>query len=110
MLAVAALVMGGLTYRSVLGETAALFDYQLRQMALSLRDQGEIAPDQARAFADEQLAFVIQIWTVDGRSIYASREHSELPARALLGLAAVTAGVQTSPTFSRANPARAIQR
>src|SRR5438477_351455 len=34
MLAVAALVMGGLTYRSVLGETAALFDYQLRQMAL----------------------------------------------------------------------------
>ena len=31
-------------YRSVLAETEALFDYQLRQMALSLRDQGEVAP------------------------------------------------------------------
>src|SRR5438132_2353293 len=109
MLAVAALVMGGLTYRSVLGETESLFDYQLRQMALSLRDQGEIAPDQARAFADEQLDFVIQLWTVDGRSIYASRAHSELPARALLGFADVAVDGQTWRTFSVATPDRVIQ-
>jgi two-component system OmpR family sensor kinase/two-component system sensor histidine kinase QseC len=109
MLAVAAMVMGGVTYRNVLAESEALFDYQLRQMALSLRDQGEIAPDQARAFADEDLDFVIQIWTVDGRSIYASREHSALPARALLGLADVTAGGQTWRTFSVATPERVIQ-
>jgi len=109
LLAVAAVLMGGVTYRTVLAESEALFDYQLRQMALSLRDQGEIAPDQARAFADEQLDFVIQIWTVDGRSIYASREHSELPARALLGLADVTAGGQTWRTFSVATPERVIQ-
>ena len=57
----------------MLAETEALFDYQLRQMALSLRDQGEIAPAQAGTLADEQLDFVVQIWTVDGRSIYASR-------------------------------------
>ncbi len=109
MLAVAALVMGGVTYRNVLAETEALFDYQLRQMALSLRDQGEIAPDQARAFADEQLDFVVQIWTVDGRSIYASREHSALPARALLGLADVRVAGQTWRTFSVATPERVIQ-
>ncbi|HMC15356.1 MAG TPA: sensor histidine kinase N-terminal domain-containing protein, partial [Albitalea sp.] len=109
MLAVAALVMGGLTYRSVLGETAALFDYQLRQMALSLRDQGEIAPDQARAFADEQLDFVIQIWTVDGRRIYESREHTELPERALLGFADVSTGGNTWRTFSVATRERVIQ-
>ena len=36
MLAVAALVMGGVTYRSVLEQTESLFDYRLRQMALSL--------------------------------------------------------------------------
>ena len=65
--------MGAVTYRNVLAETEALFDYQLQQMALSLRDQGEIAPAQAGTLADEQLDFVIQIWTVDGRSIYASR-------------------------------------
>ncbi len=109
MLAVVALVMGGLAYRNVLAETEALFDYQLRQMALSLRDQGEIAPDQASALADEQLDFVVQIWTVDGRSIYASRAHSALPARALLGLADITVDGQTWRTYSVATNARVIQ-
>ena len=46
MLVVTAAVLGALTYRNVLAETEALFDYQLRQMAFSLRDQGEIAPAQ----------------------------------------------------------------
>ena len=69
MLAVAAGVMGGVTYLNVLAETEALFDYQLQQMALSLRDQGEIAADQANVLADQKLDFVIQIWSADGREI-----------------------------------------
>ncbi|HZE92261.1 MAG TPA: ATP-binding protein [Rhizobacter sp.] len=109
MLAVVALVMGAITYRNVLSETEALFDYQLRQMALSLRDQGEIEPDQASALADEQFDFVVQIWTVDGRSIYASRDHNALPARALLGFADVSVEGQTWRTFSVATPMRVIQ-
>ena len=48
-LAFGALVMGLAAYRNVLHEAEALFDYQLRQMALSLRDQGEIAVAQAVA-------------------------------------------------------------
>ncbi|CAN5450209.1 ATP-binding protein [soil metagenome] len=109
MLAVAALAMAGLTYRSVLAQTEALFDYQLRQMALSLRDQGEIAPAQAGPLADEQLDFVVQIWTVDGRSIYASRDHTDLPARALLGLADITVQGKTWRTFSVTTRDRVIQ-
>ncbi len=109
MLAVAALLMGALAYRNILAETEALFDYQLRQMALSLRDQGEIAPAQAGALADEDLDFVVQIWTVDGRAIYASRAHSALPARALLGLADVSAGGQTWRTYGVATGDRVIQ-
>lgn len=109
MLAVAAAVMGALAYRTVLAETEALFDYQLRQMALSLRDQGEIAPDQARALGDEELDFVVQIWTADGRSIYASRAHSALPARALLGLADISVGGQTWRTYGVATNQRVIQ-
>ena len=108
-LALAAAVMGAVTYRNVLAETEALFDYQLRQMALSLRDQGEMANEQADALADEQFDFVVQIWTVDGRSIYASRAHSALPARALLGLADVTVQGQTWRTFSVATRERVIQ-
>ena len=108
-LAAAALVMGGLTYRSVLAETETLFDYQLRQMALSLRDQGAIAPGQASALVDEQLDFVVQIWTVDGRGLYASRAHSSLPERASLGFADITAQGETWRTFGVATRDRVIQ-
>ena len=108
-LAISAAFMGWVTYRNVLAETVALFDYQLRQMALSLRDQGEIAPGQAGALADDQLDFVIQIWSVDGRAIYASRAHPALPSRAVLGLADVQAGGQTWRTFSVTTPSRVIQ-
>ena len=78
-------------------------------MALSLRDQGEIAPAQADSFADTKLDFVVQIWTDDGRSIYASRPHSALPARALLGLATVNVDGQAWRTFSVATHERVIQ-
>ncbi len=109
LLLLAAAVMGAVTYKNVLAETEALFDYQLQQMALSLRDQGEIAAAQADNFADAQLDFVVQIWTVDGRSIYASRPHPALPARALLGLATFNVEGHAWRTFSVATRDRVIQ-
>ena len=109
MLAAAAAVMGAVTFRNVLAQTEALFDYQLRQMALSLRDQGEIAPDQAEALADGELDFVIQIWNADGRAIYASRPQQQLPTRALLGFADITVGDKAWRTFSVATARRVIQ-
>jgi len=109
MLVVTAAVMGALTYRNVLAETERLFDYQLRQMALSLRDQGEIAPAQASSLVDEQLDFVVQIWTADGRIIYPPRLRTDLPARALLGLADVVVDGKTWRTFSVATNDRVIQ-
>ncbi|MEO8925171.1 MAG: ATP-binding protein [Caldimonas sp.] len=109
LLALAAAAMGIVTYRNVLGETEAIFDYQLQQMALSLRDQGEIAAAQVDNFADTRLDFVVQIWTVDGRSIYQSRPHSTLPARALLGLATLDVDGRAWRTFSVATGDRVIQ-
>ena len=109
LLVLAAAAMAAITYRSVLGETESLFDYQLQQMALSLRDQGEIASAQADTLGDAQLDFVIQIWTVDGRSIYASRPHSSLPERALLGLATLNVEGQAWRTYSVATRDRVIQ-
>jgi two-component system OmpR family sensor kinase/two-component system sensor histidine kinase QseC len=108
-LVLAALLLAAVTYRNALAEAEALFDYQLRQMALSLRDQGEIAPDQANALADAGLDFVVQIWTVDGRAIYASRPHAALPARAVLGFADVAVQGQTWRTFSVTAGDRVIQ-
>ncbi len=109
LLAAAALVMGASTYHSVRAESETLFDYQLRQMALALRDQGEIAPSQASALSESELDFVVQIWTVDGRSIYASRDHNNLPARALLGLAEINVAGQLWRTYSVVTPDRIIQ-
>jgi signal transduction histidine kinase len=109
LLAVTALGVGIVTYRSVRAETESLFDYQLRQMALSLRDQGEVAPAQASALVDQQLDFVVQVWTADGRAIYASRAHAALPQRAQLGLADVRVAGQVWRSFSVAMPSRVIQ-
>jgi len=109
MLALAAALLGSLTYQNVRAETEALMDYQLRQMALSLRNQGEVAPAQASALADEQLDFVVQVWTADGRAIYASRAHAALPTRAQLGFADVSVGGQVWRSFSVAMPSRVIQ-
>ncbi|HOW48231.1 MAG TPA: ATP-binding protein [Rubrivivax sp.] len=109
LLGAAALLIGALTYRGVHAEVETLFDYQLRQMALSLRDQGEVAPAQAAALADGQLDFVVQIWTADGRAIYAPRPHAQLPLRAQLGLADVSVGGATWRSYTVATPSRVIQ-
>ena len=109
LLLAAAALMGVITYRNVLAETEAIFDYQLQQMALSLREQGEIASTEANTLADAQLDFVVQIWTVDGRNVYASRPHSSLPARALLGLATLNVEGHAWRTFSVATRERVIQ-
>ena len=105
----AVLLVGSITYRNVRAETEALFDYQLRQMALSLRNQGEVAPAQASALVDEQLDFVVQVWTSDGRAIYATRRHEALPQRAQLGFADVQVGSVVWRSFSVAMPSRVIQ-
>jgi len=109
LLVLVAATMAAITYKNVLGESEAIFDYQLQQMALSLRDQGEVASEQVGPLADEQLDFVIQIWTIDGRTIYASRAHAALPARALLGLHTLNVDGRAWRTYSVATRERVIQ-
>jgi len=109
VLVVAALAMGGSVYWNVLRQTESLFDYQLRQMALSLRDQGEIAPEDARALADGQLDYVVQIWREDGHEVYATQLQTEPPARAVLGFADIPAGGIVWRTFGVETRDRIIQ-
>lgn len=104
-----ALVGAGITYYNVLHETEALFDYQLRQMALSLRDQGFIPPDEAAALANDDFDFVVQIWTIDGTRIYTSNPGLALPPRAILGFAEIRLGDGTWRMFSTATGDRVIQ-
>jgi two-component system OmpR family sensor kinase/two-component system sensor histidine kinase QseC len=109
VVALSAAVAAAITYSNVLRETESLFDYQLRQMALSLRDQGFIAPDEAAALANDDLDFVVQIWTADGTRIYASNPGLALPPRAVLGFAELKLGDGTWRIFSTATRDRVIQ-
>ena len=104
-----AAVGAGVTYFNALQEIESLFDYQLRQMALSLRDQGFIAPDEAAALANDDFDFVVQIWTADGTRLYASHPGQALPPRAVLGFADVQLGEGTWRIFSTATRDRVIQ-
>jgi signal transduction histidine kinase len=96
----ASIVLGSLTYRSALREAEALFDYQLEQMALSLRDQGAITLDDANALRNPRFDFVVQIWSFDGRLVYASRPNAGLPPRAVLGLTDVRTSETTWRVYS----------
>jgi signal transduction histidine kinase len=109
LVAVAVLAVGGSTYVGVLREVESLFDYQLRQMALSLRDQGEIEPRDAASLADPELDLVVQIWSADGRTVYSSRVPGALPSRAVPGFADVEVQGTAWRTFSVTTRSRVIQ-
>jgi signal transduction histidine kinase len=71
LVAVVSLIVGSISYRRVLGEASTLFDYQLRQMALSLGDQASYMSGYALPANPENSDFVIQIWDgSSGRRIY----------------------------------------
>ncbi|HRA79050.1 MAG TPA: two-component sensor histidine kinase, partial [Burkholderiaceae bacterium] len=76
MFIVAEAVIGTVSYRYVLRESHELFDYHLRQMALSLRDQGAVLPPPGPPEDREQFDFVVQIWSADGSKIYLSHTRS----------------------------------
>jgi two-component system OmpR family sensor kinase len=70
LVAVMSLITGSITYRRVLGETSNLFDYQLRQMALSLGDQASFRSGYTLPPEAANSDFVIQIWDIFGTRIY----------------------------------------
>jgi signal transduction histidine kinase len=86
---VTSLLAGLLTYRRVLAETSTLFDYQLRQMALSLRSQIPMAPRLELPPDQADSDFVIQIWDLYGTRVYFSRPGLPLINATALGYADV---------------------
>lgn len=72
-------------YQKAHRELDELFDYHLKQMALSLRDQAfERLPPGASEPGDD-IDFVVQVWDREGVRLYYSQPHSALPNRAYLG-------------------------
>jgi len=107
--AVAALAVATISYRSVLAETDEIFDYQLRQMALSLRDQGAIPEEERATLEDQTFDYVVQVWTGDGTVTYSSHRVPGLPQSAVLGFADVAINGQRWRVFSTTSRGRVIQ-
>jgi two-component system OmpR family sensor kinase/two-component system sensor histidine kinase QseC len=106
---VAALGVGGATYAGVRAETDTLFDYHLQQMALSLRDQGDIPEQERVALRDPDLHYVVQVWSLDGTEIYSSEPAPLLPPRAVVGFSTTQAGGQAWRVFSAVTPRSVVQ-
>jgi signal transduction histidine kinase len=105
-----ALALGLITYRQTLKENEELFDYQLRQIALSLRDQGYVARPSAPYGADSETPdVVVQIWTADGTVAYLSHPGNPVPDRATLGFADMDYGGRRWRVYSLAAQDRIIQ-
>jgi two-component system OmpR family sensor kinase len=83
---VVTLAAASLVYGLARQQIDAIFDYQLRQLALTLR-----GPPPGAGGAPEDLDFVLQIWDPTGLKLYDSRPDSGLPASAQLGFATVRA-------------------
>ncbi len=84
------LASGWLIYRNALAEANAFFDYQLRQTALTLRDQSfqyALPPDLQ--INEPGYDFVVQVWSLDGVRIYLSQPHAVLPGITTLGFSTV---------------------
>ncbi len=107
--AVAAAVVATITYRTVLNEADQLFDYQLQQMALSLRDHSLVFGEDRVTLPDASFDFVVQVWTGDGTITYESQPLPGLPRQAVLGYSNATIDGAPWRVFSAAAHNRVIQ-
>lgn len=87
-------------YRQAMSELDDIFDYQLKQLALSLRDRTfeQLALEPLEF--DEHFDFAIQVWRGDGLRLYFSAPHAALPNSAWLGFANVRTADGLWRTFS----------
>ena len=85
-----ALLQAALAWRAARAEADALFDYQMRQTAQTLRaglPEGLATGVLPVPPSQQDFDFVLQIWSVDGSLLLRSADRPELPARAVLGFA-----------------------
>lgn len=106
------LTQAATAYRAALAEADELFDLQMRQMALSLSPGFPVGGQLAQGAAgddDEQMDFVVQVWTADGLRLFRSTARAELPQRAVLGFSSIQARGTTYRLYSFDTGSQVIQ-
>jgi signal transduction histidine kinase len=109
LVALISLLAAAVTYRRVLNETSTLFDYQLRQMALSLRSQISLAPRIEVPPDQGDTDFVVQIWDIFGARTYVSRPGLPMINQTVLGYADLNLRGQPWRAYGLQTPEGVIQ-
>jgi two-component system OmpR family sensor kinase/two-component system sensor histidine kinase QseC len=109
LVALISLLAAAVTYRRVLNETSTLFDYQLRQMALSLRGQISLAPRIEVPPDQGDIDFVVQIWDIFGARTYLSRPGLPMINQTVLGYANLSLGGEAWRAYGLQTGAGVIQ-
>ena len=107
-----ALVQALIAYRTVRSEADEIFDYHMQQMALSLRSglpsNGAVGAGED-SHGEEDLNFVVQVWTADGLGVFQSAPRAALPQHTVLGFSDVKAHGSTYRVFSMQSRSQVIQ-
>src|ERR1700751_1130645 len=91
-LVVAGVAAATSTYYRARHEARELFDYQLKQLAMSVSSQrGSLPADGQRNNRDED--FIIQIWDRDQKLFYSSQPEAQIPFQSVPGYAFVATPV-----------------
>ena len=94
------------TYIAARREANEMFDYQLRQMALSLRDQ--TLQTQSLLSPDFDYDFIVQVWDPRGSIVYLSNQNTLLPQSAQ-GFDTVRVNAEAWRVFTMRNADKTIQ-
>jgi two-component system OmpR family sensor kinase len=111
-ISIAAIAQASIAYRTALREADEVFDYNMQQMALSLRSSAPLSNLEARAGIDaeaENNELVVQVWTPDGVQSFRTVSRARLPQRAVLGFSNVEANGTTYRIFSVQTSAQTVQ-
>jgi two-component system OmpR family sensor kinase len=107
-----ACVQAFIAYRTSLDETNEIFDYQMEQMALSLRPGLPVGGFPSNGFRDdrdESFEFIVQVSTLQGKKIFQSTPSTELPRVATSGRSTFDARGTTYKLFSLLSGDQLIQ-
>ncbi|MBP9683840.1 MAG: sensor histidine kinase N-terminal domain-containing protein, partial [Rhodoferax sp.] len=107
-----ACVQAFIAYRTSLDETNEIFDYQMEQMALSLRPGLPVGGFPSNGFREEQdesFELIVQVSTREGKMIFQSTPSTELPKVTTSGRSTFNARGTTYKLFSLLSGDQLIQ-
>jgi two-component system OmpR family sensor kinase len=88
-------IAAGVVFYQARQQANELFDYQLRQLAFTLRDRDYIPGNIVEQLSGEGLDFVIQVWAADSRLLYRSHARIQIPGPSTAGFADVETSLGT---------------